>query len=127
MIFTPSATSPETFTYAVTDGTTTNTATVTVTLGSSTNVPAPFELKVIRAGMAVYDGSSTRMTNDFIGVPNQTYAIEYKGDMAEPSWSSAGATNTGPTGSFSVLFNKEGNHADDWNGGMFFRGVRTNQ
>ena len=127
VIFTPSATSPETFTYAVTDGTTTNTATVTVTLGSSTNVPAPFELKVIRAGMAVYDGSSTRMTNDFIGVPNQTYAIEYKGDMAEPSWSSAGATNTGPTGSFSVLFNKEGNHADDWNGGMFFRGVRTNQ
>jgi hypothetical protein len=54
-------------------------------------------------------------------VPNQSYTVEYKGDLAEASWTSAGAQSTGSTGSFSVTFTKAGDHAADWNGSMFFR------
>jgi hypothetical protein len=116
---------PEFFTYSVTDGSSTNTATVTVT---PTNwVAAPFTLQIVGVGTAVFDGINTRMTNDFIGVPGQVYAIEYKGEMSDPSWSGAGSINSGVSGSFSVPFIKTGNSAADWNGSMFFRGYRTNQ
>jgi hypothetical protein len=124
VFFRPLTNAPEYFTYSVTDGTSTNTATVTVT---PTNwVAAPFTLQVVGIGTAVFDGISTRLTNDFIGVPGQVYAIEYKGEMSEPSWSSAGSFNSGISGSFSVPFVKPGDSAADWNNSMFFRGYLTN-
>ena len=125
VILTPSTNSPETFTYQVTDGTVTNSATVTVTLAANTNVVYS-TLQIVGTGMAVYDGSDTRVTNYFIGVPNQSYGIQYKGELSNAAWDSASPTNSGPSGSFGVHFQKAGNHAADWNGSMFFRGYLTN-
>ncbi len=119
--FTPSSASTDTFTYTVTDGTKTATATVTVT----TETQAPeFRLQIVKVGTATFAGGNTTVTHDFIGVPNQTYLVEYKGDLAEASWTSAGAQSTGPTGSFSVTFTKAGDHTTDWNGSMLFQARR---
>jgi hypothetical protein len=125
VMFTPSTNNTDTFTYSVSDGTSTNNATVTVSSGEGTN--ALFELRVDKVGVAVYDGAVTRITNDFLGVPGQVYGIEYKGELSEPSWTTAGAFNV-PTNqlSFSVPIVKPGNHAADWNNSMFFRGYLTN-
>jgi hypothetical protein len=125
IFLTPSTNSVDTFTYRVTDGTSTNTATVTVTLAVDTNVVYS-TLQLIGSGFASFDGVNTTITNFFIGVPNQTYGIEYKGELTNAVWDSAGPTNSGPSGSFGVHFQKSGNHAVDWNGSMFFRGYLTN-
>ena len=119
--FTPSSEPTDTFTYTVTDGTKTATATVTVT----TETQAPeFRLQIVKVGTATFAGGNTTVTHDFIGVPSQTYLVEYKGDLAEASWTSAGAQSTGSTGSFSVTFTKAGDHTTDWNGSMFFQARR---
>jgi hypothetical protein len=83
-------------------------------------------LQIVGLGSASYDGVNTTITNFFIGVPNQTYGIQYKGELTNAVWDSAGPTNSGPSGSFGVHFQKAGNHAVDWNGSMFFRGYLTN-
>jgi hypothetical protein len=125
--FTPTAATPETFTYAVTDGTSTNSGTVTVTFSdSNTNAPVVFNLQLVGTGDAAYNGTNTAITHSFIAVPNQSIAVEYKGELNEPSWSSAGTKNSGASGSFTVDFSKVGNHVTDWNGSMFFRGYLTN-
>jgi hypothetical protein len=125
--FTPTAATPETFTYAVTDGTSTNSGTVTVTFSdTNTNAPVVFNLQLVGTGDAAYNGTSTAITHSFIAVPNQSIAVEYKGELNEPSWSSAGTKNSGASGSFTVDFSKVGNHVTDWNGSMFFRGYLTN-
>lgn len=125
--FTPTAATPETFTYAVTDGTSTNSGTVTVTFSdTNTNAPVVFNLQLVGTGDAAYNGTNTAITHSFIAVPNQSIAVEYKGELNEPSWSSAGTKNSGASGSFTVDFSKVGNHVTDWNGSMFFRGYLTN-
>lgn len=125
--FTPTEATPETFTYAVTDGTSTNTGTVTVTFSdANTNAPVIFDLQLVGMGDAAYNGTNTTITHSFLAVPNQTVAVEYKGELNEPSWSPAGTKNSGASGSFTVDFSKVGNHVTDWNGSMFFRGYLTN-
>jgi subtilisin family serine protease len=125
--FAPTEATPETFTYAVTDGTSTNTGTVTVTFSdTNTNAPVVFSLQLAGMGDAAYDGTTTTVSHSFIAVPNQTIAVEYKGELSEPAWSAAGAKNSGASGSFTVDFSKVGNHVTDWNGSMFFRGYLTN-
>jgi hypothetical protein len=125
--FTPTAATPETFTYAVTDGMSTNSGTVTVTFSdTNTNAPVVFNLQLVGTGDAAYNGTNTAITHSFIAVPNQSIAVEYKGELNEPSWSSAGTKNSGASGSFTVDFSKVGNHVTDWNGSMFFRGYLTN-
>ena len=57
-------------------------------------------------------------------VPDLNYVVEYKGELGEPSWTSAGTQSSGATGSFTVTFTKAGNHVADWNGSMFFRASR---
>jgi hypothetical protein len=115
--FTPSSASTDTFTYTVTDGTTTATATVAIT----TEAQAPsFDLQIVKVGTATLAGGNTTVTHDFIGVPNQTYLVEYATDL-NGAWTSAGNQNTGTTGSFSVTFTKSGDVAADWNAHMFFR------
>jgi hypothetical protein len=115
--FTPSSGASDTFTYTVTDGVSTATATVTIT--TETQAPT-FTLQIVKVGTASFAGGNTTVTHDFIGVPNQTYLVEYATDL-NGAWTSAGNQNTGTTGSFSVTFTKSGDVAADWNAHMFFR------
>jgi hypothetical protein len=121
ILFTPSSASTETITYTVSYGGMTATGTVTIT--TETQAPS-FELQIVKVGTAAFAGGNTTVTHDFIGVAGQTYLVEYKGDLAEASWTSAGAQSTGSTGSFSVTFTKAGDHTTDWNGNMFFQARR---
>jgi len=116
ILFTPSGSSPETFTYVLGYGIQTAIGTVTVITESS----APtFTLAIVKLGTAVYSAPNTEVTHDFIGVPNQTYAVEYSTDLT--NWTSAGNRSTGATGSFSLNITKSGDMAADWNAHMFFR------
>jgi hypothetical protein len=115
--FTPANGSTDTFTYTVSDGT--NTATGTVTITTETEAPV-FDLQIVKVGTAELLGGSTTVTHDFIGVPNQTYLVEYATDLAG-AWTSAGNQSTGVTGSFSVSITKSGDFVSQWNAHMFFR------
>jgi hypothetical protein len=117
ILFTPSGASPETFTYTLGYGIQRAIGTVTVTTESS----APtFTLAIVKLRTAVYSTPNTEVTHDFIGVPNQTYAVEYSTDLT--NWTFVeGNQSTGPTGSFSVTITKSGDVAADWNAHMFFR------
>jgi YDG domain/Fibronectin type III domain len=124
VLFTPSVAGTDSFSYTVTDAITGKTATGTITVTTEA-APPSFDLQIVGQGTASYNGTQTSITMDFIGVPNQSYTVEYKGDLAEASWTSAGAQSTGSTGSFSVTFTKAGDHTTDWNGSMFFRASVT--
>jgi hypothetical protein len=116
ILFTPSGASPETFTYTLGYGIQRAIGTVTVTTESS----APtFTLAIVKLRTAVYSTPNTEVTHDFIGVPNQTYAVEYSTDLT--NWTSAGNRSTGAKGSFSLNITKSGDVAADWNAHMFFR------
>jgi hypothetical protein len=115
--FTPSSASTDTFTYTVTDGA--NTATATVTITTEAQAPS-FDLQIVKVGTANLAGGNTTVTHDFIGVPGQTYLVEYTTDL-DGSWTSAGNQNTGTTGSSSVIFTKSGDFVSEWNTRMFFR------
>ena len=117
ILFTPGGSSPETFTYVLSYGSQTAIGTVTVTTESS----APtFALQIAKVGTATYSAPNTTVTHDFIGVPNQTYALEYTTDL-NGTWTRAGDPSTGATGSFSVTITESGDVAADWNAHMFFR------
>jgi hypothetical protein len=115
--FTPSSESTDTFTYTVTDGAKTATGTVTIT--TETQAPS-FTLQIVKVGTATFAGGNTTVTHDFIGVPGQTYLIEYTTNLSG-AWTSAGNQNTGATGSFSVMITKSGDFVTEWNTHMFFR------
>jgi hypothetical protein len=118
VLFTPSSAGSDSFTYTVTDLVSGKTATGTVTVTTETSAPA-FTLQIVGVGTAVFAGGNTSVTHDFIGVPNQTYTVEYSTDLT--NWTSAGNQSTGSTGSFSVTLTKAGDSAATWNGSMFFR------
>jgi hypothetical protein len=118
VLFTPSSAGSDSFTYTVTDSVSGKTATGTVTVTTETSAPA-FTLQIVGVGTAVFAGGNTSVTHDFIGVPNQTYTVEYSTDLT--NWTSAGNQGTGSTGSFSVTLTKAGDSAASWNGSMFFR------
>ena len=113
-----SGASPWTFTYTLTDTVANKTASATVTVGDGATVQ-PFSLQIVRIGTATFNGTNTSLTHDFIGVPNQTYFIEYSTDLA--TWTSVGNQSTGASGSFSVTIARAGNVASAWNSAMFFR------
>jgi hypothetical protein len=102
----------------VTDGVSTATATVTIT--TETQAPT-FTLQIVKVGTASFAGGNTTVTHDFIGVPNQTYLVEYTTNLENGPWTSAGNQSTGTTGSFSVNFTTSGDVAADWTARMFFR------
>ncbi|MEI6607607.1 MAG: hypothetical protein WCP35_20045, partial [Verrucomicrobiota bacterium] len=115
---TPAASDPTTFTYTVSDGSSTATATVTVSTVDAT----PFTLDLLRVVTpAAYNGSSTSVTVEFAGVPNQTYQIEYSTGL--DIWSAPQAVETGSTGTFEATFTKDGNQLPAWNS-LFFRASR---
>jgi len=119
IFFTPSSGASDTFTYAVSDGT--NSANGTVTLTAEASLP-PITLQLVEKGTAAFDGTTTRVSHDFIGVPGQTYQIEYSTDLT--TWVAAGSVSTGATGSFSVTFSRVGDEAAAWNAHQFFRAKR---
>ena len=119
IFFTPSSAASDTFTYAVSDGS--NSANGTVTLTADGSLP-PITLQLVTKGTAAFDGATTRVSHDFIGVPGQTYQIEYSTDLI--TWISAGSVSTGATGSFSVTFSRAGDEATAWNAHQFFRAKR---
>jgi hypothetical protein len=108
----PSASTIYTVTATNVGGNTTTELTIEV-------VSPAFTLTITRVGAAQYSSPNTTVTHDFIGVPNQTYLVEYSTDLA--NWTSVGNQNTGPTGSFSVTITKSGNSVAEWNRHMFFR------
>jgi hypothetical protein len=122
----PSAGSVDSFTYTISDGS--HTAIGEVILVNSAQ-PAWFALQILNVGTAVYDATSdtTSITVGFAGMPGVTYGVEYKGDLGDATWKTAGnSTGNANTGAFSVAITENGNHADDWNGSMFFRANFTN-
>jgi hypothetical protein len=117
----PSSGSVDSFTYTISDGS--HTATGEVILVNSAQ-PAWFALQILNVGTAVYDATSnsTTITVGFAGMPNTSYAIEYKGDLSDSAWKSAGnVTGNSTTGAFHATITESGNHVSDWNGSMFFR------
>jgi hypothetical protein len=118
--YTPTSASTDSFTYAVTADGVTATATVTVIPETNADVPS-FTLQIVRIASApAVSGGNTTVTLDFIGVPNKSYEVLYKGDLGEASWTTTGSHNTGSTGSFSVTVTKAGDHVADW-ASMFFQ------
>lgn len=119
ILFVPSNAPSETFTYTVSDGV--SSTSVTVTVNAAGFMPT-FQLQMLKRGAVTFNGSITTGSFDFIGVPGQSYQIEYSTDLAE--WFPAGATSTGPTGSFTVFLSRSGNFAAAWNSSLFFRARR---
>ena len=119
ILFLPTTNGVETLTYTVSNGTATSTATVTLT--GDPSAPS-FSLEVIKRGTAASSGGSTSVTHDFLGVPNQTYRIQYSTDLS--NWTTAPDQSSGSTGSFSVTFTQSGDHAASWNNQMFFRATK---
>jgi hypothetical protein len=120
IIYTPTSAATDTFTYSVTADGVTATATVTVVPETSADVPT-FTLQIVRIATApAFAEGNTTVTVDFIGVPNKSYEVMYKGDLGEATWTSTGSHNTGESGSFSVTVTKAGDHVADW-ASMFFQ------
>jgi hypothetical protein len=119
IFFAPSTAVSEVFGYVVSDGVSIANGVVTVTAqGSAT----PFTLQIVRLGTPVYATPRTSLSVDFIGVPGQTYQVEWATHLS--TWNSAGPISTGLTGSFTVTFSAVGNHVAAWTQSMFFRAKR---
>ena len=113
----PAASDPLSFTYTVSDGTSTDIGTVTV---------VTIKLDIVQKSDATYDGNQTSITVAFNGVPNQTYTIQYTTTLVEPnSWISIGQWPTGSTGLFAVTVTAAGDHTAEWNAAMFFRAAQS--
>jgi len=124
IIYTPTSGPEDAFFYTVISDGVSVTAKVTVVPETSEDLPT-FTLQIVNVSTApAFAGGNTTVTVDFIGVPNKSYEVLYKGDLGEATWTSTGSHNTGATGSFSVTVTKAGNHVADW-ASMFFQGKVT--
>lgn len=115
VLFTPSASSPETFTYTLSDGIKTTTATVTVT---ASGVQQTLSLKMTSIGTPVFAAGNTTVTHGFLGEPNQSSVIEYSTDLE--TWISAGVISANSSGVISAEFTASGDQTTAWKK-MFFR------
>lgn len=87
------------------------------------DAPAGTPVLMLRSiGNASFDGSGTAVTHGFSGLPDDVMDIEFTGSLDAP-WDVVPSVGTG-NGTFDVEFRKDGDHAGDWNDGMFFRGRR---
>jgi hypothetical protein len=121
VLVTPSGGAVDSFSYTVSDGTRTASAQVVLVTSSQ---PSWFTLQLLNVGTAVYDpaNNSTTITVGFAGMPNTTYAVEYKGNLGDSTWKAAGnLSGHATTGAFNASITESGDHAADWNGSMFFR------
>jgi hypothetical protein len=123
VLYTPSVLTnndPLTFTYTLSDGSTTDTATVTVSSGAATT----FTLSMLRVVTpATFASGNTTVTVEFAGVPNQTYNLEYTTNLDSGPWLIGGAVGTGSTGTFNVTFTASGDQTAAWSS-LFFRATR---
>ena len=119
ILFIPSTAASDSFSYSVSDGVSTVTTAVTV---SALGFTPAFTLQMTKRGTAVFNGTHTTSTFDFVAVPGQLYQIEYSSDLVQ--WISGGSISSGTTGSFSVNLTQAGNFAAAWNSSLFFRAKR---
>ncbi len=119
ILFIPSTAPSDSFSYLLSDGTSTVTGAVTV---SALGFTPAFTLQMNKRGTAVFDGTNTTSTFDFVAVPGQFYQIEYSSDLTQ--WIPAGSVASGATGSFSVNLSRAGDFAAVWNNSLFFRAKR---
>lgn len=115
VLFTPSAGSPETFTYTLSDGTKTTEATVTVTAAVAQQ---DISLKLTAIGTPVFAAGNTTVTHGFLGEANQSCVIQYSTDLQ--TWISAGGFTADSSGVISVEFTASGDQTTAWKK-MFFR------
>jgi len=121
VLFTPDGTSnSDTFTYTLLDSVSgaNDTGTVTVTTNAT-----PFTLQIVDKQGPTFNGTNTSLTVDFVGVPNQSYTIDYSIDLN--TWTSypGNPVSTGATGSFAITLTASGDQTGAWSS-MFFRATR---
>ena len=118
VFFTPAITGQETFTYTLSDGTTTATGTVTVNPAAA---PTDFTLEFLRLVSSTYDSENvtTAIIVELAGVPGQNYTIQYSTNINSGWISLPAPVSTGSTGTFNVSLTAPGNVSN-----MFFRATR---
>jgi acetyl esterase/lipase len=122
VLFTPGVSGgADTFYYTVNEGGGTSTTFVTVNPESS---PVSFTLSIVSKGTAVYSGGTTSMNLAFLTAPNQTLRLEYKQNLGDAQWTSAGSFTANSVGQVSVTLTAAGDQANAWNASMYFRGSR---
>jgi hypothetical protein len=60
----------------------------------------------------------------FLTAPNQTLRLEYKQNLGDAQWTSAGSFTANSVGQVSVTLTIAGDQANIWNSSMYFRGSR---
>ncbi len=116
VLFTPGTSGTETFTYTLSDGTSTATGAVTVSAGTA--VPITLDILRVVVGPTYNSGTDTTdVTVELAGVPNETYLIQYSTDLS--NWSSGVSTTTGTSGTFNFSATVPGNQAS-----FYFRATR---
>jgi len=122
VVFTPGVSGgADTFYYTVNEGGGTSTTFVTVNPESS---PVSFTLSIVSKGTAVYSGGTTSMNLAFLTAPNQTLRLEYKQNIGDAQWTSAGSFTANSVGQVSVTLTTAGDQTNVWNTSMYFRGSR---
>jgi len=122
VVFTPGVSGgADTFYYTVNEGGGTSTTFVTVNPESS---PVSFTLSIVSKGTAVYSGGTTSMNLAFLTAPNQTLRLEYKQNLGDAQWTSAGSYTANSVGQVFVTLTVAGDQANIWNSSMYFRGSR---
>jgi hypothetical protein len=116
-----SASDPLTFTYTVSDGTSTATGTVTVN-----TISTPFTITPVNQTSAVYDSNTdtTSITLEFVTTANQMLNIDYSSPNTNWTAYAHNPVNTGATGDFVITITASGDFSAEWNSGMFFRATR---
>ena len=83
----------------------------------------PFAIQILGRTTAVYNGTNTSISVEFLSAPGQSLLMEYMTNMT-PWTAYPPPVNTGSSGDFVVTFTVAGDHAADWNNSMFFRATR---
>ena len=85
-------------------------------------VNPPITLVVGTHTTATFNGSITSIMVNFVGVPGQTYVMEYSTNLV--GWTSAGSPVSTGTGSFTMTITAAGDQTALWNKALFFRASR---
>ena len=108
----PAAGAPLTFTYTVSDGTSTDTAIVTVSTGAA----QPFALQIVAKQGPTYNSGTdtTTLTVEFVSGPGELLTVEYSLDSS--SWMNYpnNPVSTGPSGSFLITLTAAGDQTGPW-------------
>ena len=80
-------------------------------------------LTIVHTGTATYNAGNdtTSVVVTFITLPNTSLNLEYSTNLSGWTGYAANPANSGPTGSFTVMFTAPGNQTATWNRRMFFQ------